>query len=110
MDSQAIQIKLNTEWLRKRRLAREQIHRRGLRWRFMGTYALAIPSSLPLPFVQYTHLQDLCNKNTAIYWTTPERIDTGYMERFIYEKWTQGNIHTTDLDFFRFFRQSHRHS
>jgi hypothetical protein len=102
MASRNRELLSNDDILRSSRRSRECVHRQILQRRFIR-YPLTLPSSLPLAFVTYDHLQDICNKPTAIYWTSPDRCDSTYLEHYIYDKWSRGNIHSTDVEFSRFF-------
>lgn len=55
----------------------------------------------PAPKLSLDHLQDLGNKCTVIY-----SMDKGYGDGPIRKQWIRGNIHTTDIDFRRYFHKS----
>jgi hypothetical protein len=82
---------------------------------YFGRKFLTIDPSLPLPELQehpgkapmllsVEHLQDFCNKSTAIYYTGTQGGFFEKMYKFILSKWApHGNIHTLDIEFARFF-------
>jgi len=73
------------EFLRRSRVGRENNHRNIMRYKFIRT-PLTISPALPFAFVTLDHLQDLCNKTTAIYWTRPGEVNSTYLEKLIYKK------------------------
>lgn len=97
----------NEEILRKLRFLEENHHRR-CREYFIHYGLLSLPLSLPIPQVDLEHIQDSCNKSTAIYSITPhlEGHTAAYnrdcanrsdMIFSIYEQWFRG--HHVDIDF-----------
>lgn len=71
----------------------------------MVRHPLTLPLKSPLPLVTYDHLQDLCNKPTAIYMKAGKQlhIHREDIKDYICDKWTRGNIHTTNVEFYRNF-------
>lgn len=69
-------------------------------------FPLKLSPDLPLPTVTFDHLQDLCNKATAIYSRQkprPNRLHLEMIKNYIFDKWVRGNIHDTDIEFYNFF-------
>jgi len=91
------------EIFRKDRCARERVHQWLTDLIFVRVPLKVIPRQ-PLPFITYHHLQDLCNKNVAIYTTAPIPFcPLQDIKDFIYKKWSRGNIHSTEIEFLTFF-------
>ena len=97
----------NEEILRKIRFDEENHHRR-CREYFFHARPLTLPVCLPIPQVDLEHIQDSCNKSTAIYSITPHL--EGHTEAYnrdganrsdiifsIYEQWFRH--HSLDIDF-----------
>ena len=97
----------NEEILRKIRFDEENHHRR-CREYFFHSRPLTLPICLPIPQVDLEHIQDSCNKSTAIYSITPHL--EGHTEAYdrdganrsdiifsIYEQWFCD--HSVDIDF-----------
>lgn len=96
----------NEEILRDLRFSEEYHHRRCQEY-FFGIGLLTLPLSLPIPQVHLEHIQDSCNKSTAIYSITPHL--KGHTEAYsrdsanrrdivfsIYEQWLRDHV---DIDF-----------
>ena len=68
-------------------------------------FPLKLSPDLPLPTITFDHLQDLCNKATAIYTRQKRRQNRLHKEKiknYIFDKWVRGNIHSTDIEFYNF--------
>jgi hypothetical protein len=81
--------------------------------RIFGRRPLRLAPTLPLPDLEHDsgsapwllsieHLQDFCNKSTAIY-CTDILTDFTPMYEFIFKKWSPGDVHKLDIEFARFF-------
>jgi hypothetical protein len=69
-------------------------------------FSLTFPPNLPLPLVTFDHLQDLCNKPTAMYTRKTPRencLNREKIKNHIFDKWARGNFHTTNIEFYNFF-------
>ena len=100
----------NEEILRDLRYSREWYHRFSRDY-FFHTSPPILNSTLPLPQVQLEHVQDSCNKSTAIYLVTPhyeprtrgynnDGADRSTIVYSIYQQWFRG--HHVDIDFGNF--------
>lgn len=100
----------NEEILRKLRYQEENHHRR-CREYFFGLGLLTLPVSLPIPEVHLEHIQDSCNKSTAIYSISPHL--EGHTEAYVRDSSNRGDIvfsiyeqwfrdHNIDIDFGNF--------
>ncbi|KAG4430118.1 hypothetical protein IFR05_014402 [Cadophora sp. M221] len=79
-------------------------YRRGIE-KTWSQFPFVLTPTLPLPFVHWDTLQDLCNKSVGIYWTKPRpgiRHNPRFLEQFIYDTWARGRIHKRDLEFGRY--------
>lgn len=102
-DAMAERSIADRENFRKSRISRETVHRWCTELLFVR-YPLKVVPRQPLPFITYDHLQDLCNKNVAIYRTAPIPFQQKQdFKDFIYKKWSRGNIHSTEIEFSTFF-------
>ncbi|KAL8830900.1 MAG: hypothetical protein Q9191_001174 [Dirinaria sp. TL-2023a] len=100
----------NQEIIRTVRHHQEEVHRRRQDY-FFGFEPLDLPFSMPIPQVHLGHIQDSCNKSTAIYTITPrleghkgayseEKALRGDIIFTIYEQWFRN--HNVDIDFGNF--------
>lgn len=78
-----------------------------------NTYKIPLTISLhtiPKHRVSLQHLQDLCNKATALYWhqlDTEDRCPSTFdLKAFLLQQWTKCNLHSTDIEFKRFLAKT----
>ena len=106
----------NEDILRTLRFSEEK-HHRLCREYFFGLGLLTLSSTLPIPQVHLEHIQESCNKGTAIYFVTPHLEghtqaygrDSGLRDRIIfsiYEQWFRD--HRVDIDFGSFVAKAIR--
>ncbi|KAH9223962.1 hypothetical protein DL95DRAFT_517257 [Leptodontidium sp. 2 PMI_412] len=91
-------------FLRLIRRSAEIGHRRDIKQSW-SHFPFILTPTLPLPFIHWDKLQDLCNKSVGIYWTKPRpgiRHNPEFLEQFIYDTWARGKIHKRDLEFGRY--------
>ena len=103
-----IPIEGDEDILRHVRLQREREHRNDTYWVFVN-YPLEIPATQPkprigLPQIDFSHLQDLCNKSVVLYSRTcPPPVNMASLFLFMKDRWSCGDIHHTNIEFSRFF-------